>query len=150
MKRDLGTASPELTAQECSLDVLQEKYCKDGETTIDDVRRRVARALAGVEADPAKWEPVFLEALTSGFVPAGRINSAAGTNLQATLINCFVQPVGDAINERDGDHPGIYPALMEAAETMRRGGCRRTRPSRTSGQRRACSSPGPRRWSRAT
>ena len=55
-------------------------------------------------------------------VPAGRIASAAGTPLGATLINCFVQPVGDSIAEPEDGFPGIYTALTEAAETMRRGG----------------------------
>ena len=108
--------------QQVSLDVLQEKYAKGDERSIDDVRRRVASALAAVEKDPGKWEPVFLEALQSGFIPGGRINSAAGTGLAATLINCFVQPVGDSVSETVDGKPGIYVALKESAETMRRGG----------------------------
>ena len=70
----------------------------------------------------AFWEERFLEAQENGFIPAGRINSAAGTDLTATLINCFVQPVGDSITEIVDGRPGIYTALLQAAETMRRGG----------------------------
>ena len=78
----------------------------------------VARALAAVESEDkrAYWEARFLEAQENGFVPAGRINSAAGTDLCATLINCFVQPVGDSISEVVDGRPGIYTALTEAAE----------------------------------
>ena len=85
-------------------------------------RMGLARALAAVEVQPEVWEPQFLWALEHGFIPGGRINSAAGTDLQATLINCFVQPVGDSISEVVDGKPGIYTALQEAAETMRRGG----------------------------
>ncbi|MGA0609248.1 adenosylcobalamin-dependent ribonucleoside-diphosphate reductase [Caldimonas sp. KR1-144] len=113
-----------LPAQAISEEVLREKYAKDDERSIDDVRRRIARALAQAEpaAQRAAWEERFLGALQAGFVPAGRICSAAGTDLSATLINCFVQPVGDSIAGDDEGHPGIYTALTEAAETMRRGG----------------------------
>ena len=101
-----------LEEQEITPEVLQEKYCKEGETTAQDVRKRVARGLAAVEKDPALWEPKFLWALENGFIPGGRINSAAGTTLQATLINCFVQPVGDAISGFSDGRPGIYDALQ--------------------------------------
>jgi ribonucleoside-diphosphate reductase alpha chain len=113
-----------VSEQEISRDTLLEKYAKDGEQSVAQVRRRVARALAQVEreADRAQWERRFLQAQEEGFIPAGRINSAAGVNLQATLINCFVQPVGDSISEVVEGRPGIYTALQEAAETMRRGG----------------------------
>ncbi len=116
---DTGFALP---PQQVTLDVLLEKYAKGGERSVEAVRRRVARALAAVEKDPARWEPVFYEALENGFIPGGRVNSAAGTQLQATLINCFVQPVGDSVSETVDGKPGIYLALMESAETMRRGG----------------------------
>jgi ribonucleoside-diphosphate reductase alpha chain len=126
MKRDPSPNQvPTLPAQPISLDVLREKYLKPGESSEADVLRRVARALASVEPEPARaeWERRFLANLQAGAIGAGRIMSAAGTDLQATLINCFVQPVGDAIQGRDEEgFPGIYEALREAAETMRRGG----------------------------
>jgi ribonucleoside-diphosphate reductase alpha chain len=117
----LGTALP---PQEVSIDVLREKYAKGDETSVSDVRRRVARALAAREAPEQRAELAerFLWAMENGFVPGGRINSAAGLDLKATLINCFVQPVGDSVTGVDDGLPGIYTALAEAAETMRRGG----------------------------
>src|SRR5689334_336105 len=118
----LNDSAHALPPQQVTLDVLLEKYAKGDEKDAGAVRRRVAHALAAVEKDPARWEPVFLEALENGFIPGGRVNSAAGTALQATLINCFVQPVGDSVSETVDGKSGIYVALMESAETMRRGG----------------------------
>ena len=116
---------PTASLQPISLDVLREKYLKPGETTADELYQRVARALASVEKPElrAKYEALFLANLKAGAIGAGRIMSAAGTDIQATLINCFVQPVGDCIQGVDDEgFPGIYEALREAAETMRRGG----------------------------
>jgi ribonucleoside-diphosphate reductase alpha chain len=119
-----GIAVASLPAQEICREALLEKYAKGKEQTIEEVRSRVARALAAAEAPEkrAHWERRFHEAMEAGFIPAGRINSAAGIPMQATLINCFVQPVGDSISEIVDGRPGIYTALQEAAETMRRGG----------------------------
>ena len=111
--------------QPISRDVLGEKYLKPGETDVEQLYQRVARALAGAEKPElrAEWEQKFLANLRAGAIGAGRIMSAGGTDIQATLINCFVQPVGDAIQGMDSEgYPGIYEALREAAETMRRGG----------------------------
>ena len=126
MKRDsLPATEHQLDVQPISRDVLAEKYFKPGETSLDQLYGRVARALASVEKPElrAEWERKFLANLYAGAIGAGRIMSAAGTDIQATLINCFVQPVGDAIQGHDDEgYPGIYEALREAAETMRRGG----------------------------
>ena len=74
-----------LPPQEISADVLLEKYAKGDERCADDVNRRVAHALA--QAEPADrrahWETRFAAALAAGFVPAGRIQSAAGSGLAA-------------------------------------------------------------------
>ena len=119
----------DLPWQEVTVDVLREKYAKGAERDLPGpdmaraIRARVAKALAAVEADPAAHEPAFVRALEDGFIPGGRINSAAGSGIRdVTLINCFVQPVGDSVSATVDGKPGIYLALREAAETMRRGG----------------------------
>jgi ribonucleoside-diphosphate reductase alpha chain len=111
--------------QQFSLDVMLEKYAKGDEQTADDIYRRVAHGVAQVEPPElrAEVEARFVDNLRHGALGAGRIMSAAGTAIEATLINCFVQPVGDSIQGVDERGlPGIYVALLQAAETMRRGG----------------------------
>ena len=115
--------------QEVCLDVLTEKYAKgdekqlSGEEMVEAIRSRVAKSLAENEEEPIAFEKHFLRALKSGFIPGGRINSAAGTDIKnVTLINCFVQPVGDSISTNTDGKTSIYSALKHAAETMRRGG----------------------------
>ena len=63
--------------QEISTEVLLEKYAEPGETSVQDVRRRVARGLAQAEKPEqrAQWEETFFQAQENGFVPAGRINN---------------------------------------------------------------------------
>jgi len=114
-------AIPDLPQQEITKEVLP-KYLRGDETTIEQIRRRVANALAANEESPEMFEGLFFKVLDAGMIMGGRINSAAGTGLEATLINCFVQPVGDSVSESKDGKPGIYPALQQAAETMRRGG----------------------------
>ena len=115
-----------LPAQPISDEVLLEKYAKGDERSIADGACRAWRARwrrpSRAEQRDALGGALPRTRCSGGFVPAGRIQSAAGTDLSATLINCFVQPVGDSIAQDDDGHPGIYTALTEAAETMRRGG----------------------------
>ena len=85
--------------------------------TIEDSWRRVARALAQAEVEPARWEGPFYNALQDfRFLPAGRILSGAGTSRRVTLFNCFVMgEIGD-------DLGSIFHHLREAALTMQQGG----------------------------
>jgi ribonucleoside-diphosphate reductase alpha chain len=85
--------------------------------TVEDSWRRIARALAEVEADPAKWEAEFYAALEGfRFLPAGRITAGAGTGRSVTLFNCFVMgTIPDTM-------VGIFDSLKEAALTMQQGG----------------------------
>jgi ribonucleoside-diphosphate reductase alpha chain len=55
---------PLVAEQEICRDALIEKYAKNGETTVAEVRLRVARALAQAEAEDrrAHWERRFLRA----------------------------------------------------------------------------------------
>ena len=112
--------------QPISFDVLKEKYCKGNETTEDEIFERVATGVASTEKTEElrqTWKSHYLWMMKNGGVGAGRIMSAAGTDIQSTLMNCFVIPVGDAISKYDeNNRPGIYEALRESAETLRRGG----------------------------
>ncbi|SFG55735.1 ribonucleoside-diphosphate reductase class II [Palleronia marisminoris] len=87
------------------------------DTTVEDTWRRIARALASVEADPATWEGRFYDALEDfRFLPAGRVTAGAGTERSVTLFNCFVMgTVPDSLS-------GIFEHLREAALTMQQGG----------------------------
>ncbi|MEP6482740.1 MAG: hypothetical protein ABJA94_12120 [Rhodoglobus sp.] len=124
----MAIASPQtnvvpLGAQTISEEVLLAKYAKSDERSIDDVRRRVARALADAEAPEAReLGGAFPAHVARRLCPGGSQHSAAGTPPSATLINCFVQPVGDSIAKDDKGYPGISTSLTEAAETMRLGG----------------------------
>ncbi len=85
--------------------------------SVEDTWRRIARALAAVEADPAAWEPRFYAALEDfRYLPAGRITAGAGTDRAVTLFNCFVMgTIPDTM-------AGIFDMLKEAALTMQQGG----------------------------
>ena len=85
--------------------------------TVEDSWRRIARALAEVEKEPAVWEERFYGALSGfKFLPAGRITAGAGTGRNVTLFNCFVMgTVPDSMG-------GIFDGLKEAALTMQQGG----------------------------
>jgi len=87
------------------------------DAAVSDTWRRVARALAAPEADPAAWAVRFEEALDGyRFLPAGRILAGAGTGRAVTLFNCFV------MGTVPDDMGGIFAQLREAALTMQQGG----------------------------
>lgn len=84
---------------------------------IGETWRRVAVAVAAIEADAHAWQEAFYEILTDyRFLPGGRILAGAGTGKNVTLFNCFVMgSLADSIES-------ILDALKEAALTMRQGG----------------------------
>jgi ribonucleoside-diphosphate reductase alpha chain len=96
--------------------VLRERYLAPGEHTVDDVRHRVAIALASVESPRkrADYADIFLQAMRAGFIPGGRIQAAAGLQTAATLINCFVQPVLPPMH-RAAWHEGVRQAMVTMA-----------------------------------
>ena len=88
--------------QSASLDIWDKKYrlkAKNGDVIdadLDGTYKRVARALADVEATPElreHWHGEFLWALRHGAIPAGRITSNAGAlayKPATSTINCTV------------------------------------------------------------
>ncbi|MEZ5500614.1 MAG: adenosylcobalamin-dependent ribonucleoside-diphosphate reductase [Steroidobacteraceae bacterium] len=112
--------------QEASLDIWDKKYrlvAKDGtaiDKSMDDTFKRVARALADVEAPVLRdhWYERFLWALRRGAIPAGRIVSNAGAlehKPATSTINCTVSgTIRDSMDD-------ILGKVHEAGLTLKAG-----------------------------
>lgn len=93
------------------------KYKFEGEETVDDTFRVVARAIAEPEEDKEFWAEKFFNLLEDfKFIPGGRILSNAGRGLKGTtLLNCYV----DGFTGTDQDSiEGIYNAVFRQAKTL--------------------------------
>ena len=89
------------------------------EKTPDEMWRRVAKGIAGVEKpkDRKKWEKKFNNVMRDfKFLPGGRILAGAGTGFDVTYYNCFVIP-----NPPDS-RGGIMENLTQMIEIMAHGG----------------------------
>ena len=122
-----AVTSKEVPLQPASIDIWDKKYRLRSRSeapvdqTIDDTWKRVARALADVEATPElreHWYERFLWALRQGAIPAGRIvaNAGAQEHKPATsTINCTVSgTITDSMDD-------ILDKLHEAGLTLKAG-----------------------------
>ncbi len=112
--------------QPASQDIWEKKYrltSKAGEAvdgSVDDTLKRVAKALAEVEAPELRsyWEDAFLCALRHGAVPAGRVLSNAGAKEHkpaTSTINCTVSgTIKDSMDD-------ILAKVHEAGMTLKSG-----------------------------
>ncbi len=115
-----------ITFQEASFDIWDKKYrltAKDGspiDKSMDDTYKRIARALADVEAKELReqWYDSFLWALRHGAIPAGRVTSNAGAlehKPATSTINCTVSgTIRDSMDD-------ILNKVHEAGLTLKAG-----------------------------
>ena len=115
-----------ISFQEASFDIWDKKYrltAKDGspiDRSMDDTYKRVARALADVEAEELReqWNESFLWALRHGAIPAGRVTSNAGAlehKPATSTINCTVSgTIRDSMDD-------ILNKVHEAGLTLKAG-----------------------------
>jgi ribonucleoside-diphosphate reductase alpha chain len=120
--KDVG----DIAFQEASFDIWDKKYrltAKDGspiDNSMDDTYKRVARALADVEAEECReqWYESFLWALRHGAIPAGRVTSNAGAlehKPATSTINCTVSgTIRDSMDD-------ILNKVHEAGLTLKSG-----------------------------
>jgi len=95
-----------------STEIDEMKYRQKGES-FDEKIKRIANALCDDEQHRFDLEDILGE---MRFLPAGRVQSAIGSNRITTAYNCFVS------GEIEDSMDSIMERAKEAAETMRRGG----------------------------
>lgn len=100
-----------------SVETFRDKYSENGET-FEAVMRRIARTL---DDGGHQGRGPFLNAIMDQrFLPAGRVQSSAGTQRLVASHNCFVSgTIADSFT--DGPD-SIMMRALEAAQTMRLGG----------------------------
>lgn len=87
------------------------------ETTPEETMARVARGIAKIEEKPEDWEDKFRWLLDGWkFIPGGRILTAAGSDQELSLYNCYVLPLPH------DSRGGIIKTLKDQMEIMSRGG----------------------------
>ncbi|MEZ6001063.1 adenosylcobalamin-dependent ribonucleoside-diphosphate reductase [Hyphomonas sp.] len=101
-----------------SEDIWQRKYRFRNETRVEETWARVAKAIAAVEPGRQDvWAGRFQDLLADDrFLPGGRILANAGTERNATLLNCFV------MGALDDSIDGLFHSLRESAITLQAGG----------------------------
>lgn len=87
------------------------------EKTVEEMWRRVSKAISSAEKDKKKWEQEFYSILEDfKFMPGGRISAGADTGKDITLFNCFVIPI------KEDSRKGIMDAITQTVELTSRGG----------------------------
>ena len=95
-----------------SIEIDEMKYRQRGESFEEKIKR-ISRALMDNVNHKDSLEDILGN---MRFLPAGRVQSAVGSNRITTAYNCFVSgTIEDSMNK-------IMEKASEAAETMRRGG----------------------------
>lgn len=81
--------------------VTRARYCRNNETSWEEVAERVARANSLNEKENIRndlYEQFYEEISTMNFIPAGRILRNSGM-VKGSLLNCFSVPINDSISD---------------------------------------------------
>jgi len=104
--------------QSISKEIFERKYMiNEGDESVEDVFRKIAKEVASVEKDKDFWEEKFYEEMISGrLVPAGRILANARPETKNRYYNnCYTIDIDDSMEE-------IYDSLKSDALISATGG----------------------------
>lgn len=114
----MNAPEPPFQPAAVSGDIWRRKYRFGNEASVGESWARVAKTVASAEPNnQGAWADCFQGLLSDyRFLPGGRIIANAGTDRDATLLNCFV------MGTLDDSIDGLFHALRESAVTLQAGG----------------------------